>query len=324
MTLDFLWRGLVQVLAAYAVLSSLGAMILLLCWTRLARHSTFGPARLARLLFTWRLLPVAAAGVVAFVAVPLAYLSWEPRVEHEPVGPVAQLLAAFGGLLLGSALVRVTLAVRQSHAIRTRLQSSAAMPMEGLVLPAVRIESAFPIVALVGVSRPTLFVAGAVVDACTRAELRTVVAHETAHLRARDNLRRALVGGAPDLLAWCRAGARMERDWAAAVEIAADEAAVAGDLEDRLHLASALVKVARLATTPPPFPVPASALYSGDPVADRVKRLVEPPMAREEGAIPAAVRLAIAAALAAIPLALPALYAALEALLRLRIPGFEL
>jgi hypothetical protein len=53
-------------------------------------------------------------------------------------------------------------------------------------------------------------------------------------------------------------------------------------------------------------------------VAERVKRLVEPPIAGDEGSIPAAVRLAIAAALvAAAPLALPSLYAALEALLRL-------
>ena len=120
-----------------------------------------------------------------------------------------------------------------------------------------------------------LFVARTVVDACDAGELRAVVAHEQAHAGARDNLRRLLMAGAPDALAWLPVGAGMMREWAAMAELAADETAVSHS-SDRLHLASALVKVARLATTPPGA-LPASTLYRGEPIAERVHRLLEAP-----------------------------------------------
>jgi Zn-dependent protease with chaperone function len=338
MTLDFVSRGVVQMLAAYALVSTLGAIVLALAWTRLVTRTASSPLHQAARLFMCRLLPGLAAVAIAFVAVPAAYFLWEPRAADEPVGPVALALASAGAAVLAAALLRLVLAVRQTRLIAARLRLAAAgyravrpgerrhaparfdtQPLDEATVPAVPIDSAFPIVALVGVWRPTLFIAGAVLDACTARELRAVVAHEVAHARAGDNLRRALLRGAPDVLGWCGIGTRMERDWAAAAELAADEAGVAGHVEDRLHLASALVKVARLATTPPPFPVPASALYVGDPIEDRVRRLVEWPPAGPEGAstrrFPA--WLLLGAGLLATPLALPALYAALETLVAL-------
>ena len=74
--------------------------------------------------------------------------------------------------------------------------------MPGLDVPAERIDSPFPIVALVGVLRPRLFVAATVLDSCTRQELQTVIAHEMAHARTLDNLRRLLLIAVPDPLAW--------------------------------------------------------------------------------------------------------------------------
>ena len=65
-----------------------------------------------------------------------------------------------------------------------------------------------------------------------------------------------------------------------AAELAADEAA-AGGLDRGVHLAAALVKVARLATTIPSDPLPASALYRGEPITERVHRLLAPPPVSE-------------------------------------------
>ena len=50
----------------------------------------------------------------------------------------------------------------------------------------------FPVVAVVGIVRPQLFVATQVADECTGRELAAIAAHEAAHVESRDNLIRLL------------------------------------------------------------------------------------------------------------------------------------
>ena len=260
--------------------------------------------------------PAVAATALAWVGIPIAFSLWEPAGKVEPVGPAALALAVAGAALVASSFWRLTVALRETQRIHRSLVHATRASLPASPLPAFVIDSRFPIVALVGLFVSRLFVARTVVEACDAGELRAVVAHEQAHAGARDNLRRLLMAAAPDALAWLPVGAGMMREWGAMAELAADETAVS-HLPDRLNLASALVKVARLATTPPAA-LPASTLYRGEPIAERVHRLLEAP-ARPASA-PASrwsQHVAIALVIVTAPLWLRAAYAAIEELLKM-------
>jgi Zn-dependent protease with chaperone function len=272
-TAEFATRGLVQVLSAYAVTSTLATVAVAFAW-RFAASACDDPRRRADWLFALRLLPATLGAAVALSAVA-AYLAWEPRGHDEAIGPLAWGCAIVGGAMLLSGLGRAAMSIRRSRTIARRLSSASCGSLDGLAVAAWRIDTPFPIVAMVGLVKPGLFVAGRVIDSCTREELEVVLAHEMAHRAAHDNLRRLLVVSAPDPLAWTPFHTTMTDQWALAAESAADERA-AGPIEaHRLHLASALVKVARLAASP--APQLASALYGTGPIGDRVRNLVVAP-----------------------------------------------
>jgi Zn-dependent protease with chaperone function len=305
----------VQVLAAHAVVTTLVGLVVLLAWRGVASSAIPSAPAVARRLYQMRMAPTAAAAVVAWGGILTAFALWEPRAKSEQAGPLALALAAAGAALVTSSLWRLAAALRETDRIHRSLMDATRASLPASPLPAFVIESRFPIVALVGVFVSRLFVARSVVDACDEGELRAVMAHEQAHAGARDNLRRLLMSGAPDALAWLPVGARMLREWAVVAELAADETAVRHTAE-RLHLASALVKVARLATTPPGA-LPASTLYRGEPIAGRVQRLLEAPAPSAVG--PASSwprRVALAVALATAPLWLRGLHTAIEELLK--------
>ena len=110
----------------------------------------------------------------------------------------------------------------------------------------------------------------------TDAELDVALAHEHAHQRAWDNLKRFAVFCAPDFLGLSEGGRRLEQSWNAAVECLADARAVAGDATRAVNLASALVKVARLVEESPNHSesVVWSSLYQQCLLEMRVRRLV--------------------------------------------------
>jgi hypothetical protein len=140
---------------------------------------------------------------------------------------------------------------------------------------AYRVDADFPVVAVVGVWRPELFVASRVAAACSPHEIAVVAAHERAHVAALDNLIRAafVVTPLPSRLA-----ARLELAWAAAAEEAADLSARAGG--SGVTLASALLKVAHLALPPAPSRLLlTSALIGAGGIETRVRRLLAPPPA---------------------------------------------
>ena len=180
-------------------------------------------------------------------------------------------------------------------------------------VPAYAIDVPYPIVAVVGILRPALFVAERVLAECSTGEVRAMIAHETSHIRTRDNARRFLLRACPDLV-----GDRsvLTRAWKDAAEEAAD-ADAARTPAHALDLAQALIRVARLA--PSCAPALASAFYSGGSIDARVRRLVNPPA---EAAVPVVLRGwvfgAAAAVLAgALVLAAPAIHQAMEAAVRL-------
>jgi Zn-dependent protease with chaperone function len=115
--------------------------------------------------------------------------------------------------------------------------------LKGVSIPAYGLDHQFPVVAVVGIHRPCLFVATRLLDSLPPEELAAVVAHEMGHLASRDNLRRLLLLLCPDV----RALLRMNPDapWMDAAETAADSFAVRHEQRVPLDLAAALINVSR-------------------------------------------------------------------------------
>lgn len=103
-------------------------------------------------------------------------------------------------------------------------------------------------ISLAGILRPTIVVGRSVREALTREELDAALAHEVAHRQSWDNVKRFAMFASPDVLRFTRAAGDLEQGWCAEAECLADARAVDGDASRAANLASALIKVARLAT----------------------------------------------------------------------------
>lgn len=268
------WRLLVVALAAFAAANLVVSLVVARAWSRLLRDTPV--ARASRLL-TARLLPV-AAGAIAMILVTAGYLLFE-RPGDEATGRLLPGVALFGATLLGAAVIRAWRLARSTRrVVRAWMATATPIALDGANLPTYAIDTAFPVVAVVGVLRPRLLVARQVLDSCPPDELRAIVAHERSHVARRDNFRRALLATSPDALSWLPVSRRIHEAWRDASEEAADDAASRGDAETRLALAQALIRVARLAPSSGAVqPLPASALYRGENLDRRIRRLLVPP-----------------------------------------------
>jgi len=260
---------------------------------------------------TVRLLPAAAALLAALALVVPAFLIHEPVEAQERSGLAAAVLASAGVLLAGSLARRAYRAWRATRCLLDEWERSARpFALRAVPAPAFRIAHPFPVVAVVGVLRPRLFVARSVLRALTPAELQAVLEHEAAHLRARDNVKRWLMACAP-AAGWRKTALALERAWEDAAEHEADRCA-----RGSLELASALVKTARLAPAGAHLTIPVAAFHGGGDVARRVHDLVDgAPHAK-----PSSLRrilVAVAALVASAPFLWPTAYAWAEALIRL-------
>jgi hypothetical protein len=273
--MNFELRTLIVALASFAGTGLIvGAIVPWLSWRTVPSAAETRARRLARL----RLWP-AASGVVTGLAAIAAFLVFESRLPRESVSDLVIGFALIGSLLFVASawrLCRLLLATRRTA--RGWFESAEPIAFDGVDIPARSVDVSFPIVAVIGLFRPTLVVARSVLAKCTAEELRAVVAHERSHIGRRDNLRRLAMMAAPDVLSWLPVSARLFDRWNEATEEAADDEAGKAQADGRLHLASALVKVARLAEhAPAPLNVPASALYSGGSLESRVRRLLDGP-----------------------------------------------
>ena len=222
-----------------------------------------------------RLLPAAASiGFVAAVFLP-SYWKYEPREFAEGFDVTLAALAAAGFMIVATAAARGVAAVRRaSRRARTWLLLARPLTLDGSPMPAFEIDADVPIMAVVGVVRPRLLIARGVLQALSGEELSASVAHEIGHQRAWDNLKRLAMRTAPDLMTTTAAARAVERRWASASEQAADRQACHSG-RARCALASALVKVARLAPPATPIADPVCTLVEGGEIASRVQRLLE-------------------------------------------------
>lgn len=228
----------------------------------------------ARLFAQARLAPL--AGAVAFVpVVVVAFLRFEPARGDEVAGPVLLGLAGCAVLAIGEAAWAAVSSVRATARLRAAWQASATpLQVAGWQGPAWQIDEPAPVAAVVGVRRPALFLSSRVVTGCSAAELAAIAAHESAHVRAHDNLVRWAFRITPGARLASRVARGLDAQWTAAAEEVADGHArvVAGGGA----LASALVKVARLAAGGVPPAAIASAFVGGDSLEHRVRRVLAP------------------------------------------------
>jgi Zn-dependent protease with chaperone function len=270
-------------LAALVAIASYFAISTLLAtgvsaWWRTARPSALDASRLLAI----RLLPAAGGLLLTACIVAPAFLRFEPAQAGERPGPVLLALGSAGFIVLLAGAARVLRAVFLTHRLRRQwLASASSLPALDGQTPAHLIDVSYPVVAIVGISRPVLVVSRTVVGGCSADEMQLIAAHERAHLRARDNLKRLAIDGCPDVLHWTRVGRDIAAAWSAMAEDAADDAATGGDRGARMALARVLVRVARMAVNGAQgverrvAPELASALVGLNGVERRVRRLAE-------------------------------------------------
>ena len=234
---------------------------------------------------------------VAAALVP-AQLALEPRDASETLGWLWYAMAAIGAALLLRSVWRAAVIARAS---RMLIADCQPYMRGGAILHEVEV---VPGVSLAGIIKPRILIGRSVLGHLTGAELDLAIAHEVAHREAFDNLARWSMLCAPDLLARSEVGSRLEHAWHVAAESLADATATRGDETRAVHLASALVKVARLATVSGQRdPAPSwSTLNDSELLERRVERLLA---GRAHTLPPSRLRFLGAAALIALCMALP-------------------
>jgi hypothetical protein len=310
-------------LASYAALCLALSAVVAIVWRSGAIDRRQTPVRRARQVTWLRALPGAGAAFLTLTIVAPAFAIFEPPGPHEVAGPIVLALAALAAVLFG---VSIAAALRSGLATRSLVRQwlPTAAPLELDPPAGVRayaIAAPAPLVALIGVFSPTLVAARMVLDACTPAELLTIVRHERGHLQARDNLKRWLMMAAPDPLRWTPVHEAMMAAWGDAAEDAADEAAAGHDNHARLALAALLVKIAGLGALPSDLLPAMSPFVQADDLERRVRRLIASPADQPPSwpsrLIPAAALLPLIAAAATLqsPAAMKAIYEAVEAVI---------
>jgi len=265
------------VLLALVLLATFGLVSLLLSGLlALAWRAGLGRVSATSLdLLALRLLPSAGGLLIALTVVLPAFLGFEPRREQEAAGPLLIALAALAIATLAGGIWRGWRAARAARTLLDRCRPEALAGTQGM--PVHVVESSEPLVAVIGAWRPRIVATKSVRAACSGEEFGAVLAHEAAHLAARDNLKLLLLTAAPDALALTPFAAALAERWRAAAEYAADQRATRGNPERRLALASALIKVARLVQS---RTAPQRALgmpVAKDDVQGRVRALLGPP-----------------------------------------------
>jgi Zn-dependent protease with chaperone function len=231
---------------------------------------------------TLRLLPAAASTAVVMAIFLPSYWLYEPRDYTEGFQAALTTVALFASAIVIAAIARGAAAwLRASRRAAAWVSIANPIALSGTSLPAYRIDVDAPVMALVGIFSPRLFISRSVIAALNDEELAASVAHELGHRRARDNFKRLMFLGAPDFLPLALTRV-IEQQWASAAERDADRRASDGArdkaaaLGARCALASAIVKVARMMPVPLAMVEPISTLVDGGDIESRVHSLLDP------------------------------------------------
>lgn len=231
----------------------------------------------ARMLFVLNVAPFAGAFLAAALLL-VSFLLYEPYRTKESVGWLIGVFAFLGLIGVLRATVRMMTLRRATRVlISSWEQNATSVEVKGWSRSAYRLDHPFPLIAVVGVLQPRLFIAAKVLDHLDPAELAAAIAHERGHVMAADNLKRIMIDFCAAMSWWMPGVKQLRSRWADSAELAADEFAAIGDQAQPLNLASALVKLARLtpAGTRPAMPAGAFLVEAtGDILARRVSWLI--------------------------------------------------
>jgi Zn-dependent protease with chaperone function len=259
------WLGL----AWFAVVNAMACVVAWLVARRLLKWGRCLPT--APHLLAIRLGPAIVAAVFTVLVFLPVHWRFEPLDSDESFGFVVRGLALVSGALLVRAGWRAYRALRQSAALQ-----SLVMPTLGRAGDRAYVSDRHEGISLAGVFRTRVIVGSEACARLTPAELDVAIAHERAHERSRDNLKRLAMCCAPDFLGGTGIGRRLEAAWRAAAECQADALAVAGSETRAVDLASALVKVARVTSDSPTAVRPPvwSTFHEAPLLETRVRRLL--------------------------------------------------
>ena len=284
----FLLRGLAVSLSLFFLLYAVLSLAVARGWEAVTVfYQRRSQQQLADILFFARILPLAVAAFSTVLLVAPSFLLLEPRWSQERLrllplvlGSAGLILVVFGSWNAVKALRRTARVVRAWRLDAHEVDCEAEVPVfrtNPAMNAAAGIGKIAPPFAVAGIVRPAVFMSPAAAATLSGPELLSVIRHEMAHVRRRDNLKRLLF----------RACAfpfmqRIEHAWADATEAAADDAAVSSTGE-ALDLAAALVKLSRLVAAAPARvsscghsadELTMALLHTGTTVPNRVERLV--------------------------------------------------
>ena len=242
------------------------------------------PRAAARILFTMRVLPAASAALFVFGFCIPSYLWFEPAVTAERVGLLCVVLGVLAAAACSISFARSVSVLfdsrRFNRACASRHQKTR---LPGLPASLFVLESQSPVLAMSGLLRPRLVISRAVLDALSTEELDAALRHERSHHVSRDNFKRLLFLFAPDFFPFTRTLRQLELHWSRFIEWAADDDAAAGDSHRAVSLAAALVRVARLGSSPGLPVLSTSLLACNQDLSARVDRLLHPATTRQPG-----------------------------------------
>lgn len=215
-------------LAFLLVINFLVAVLASGIWAIAKPHTHSLSARVrGQIIFGLRVMPVVAALVFVCVFVVPAYVLYEPPASGEVVSRKLALIAIASSLGVSFALFMVCRTWLATRRLASNwLAGAREMETANRRVPVYQIDHDFPVVAVVGIFRPRLFVASKVIGSLTKHELAATLAHEYGHLSSRDNLKRTLLRVCGDLLLF-PIGKGLDRAWSESAESVADEYAAA-------------------------------------------------------------------------------------------------
>jgi Zn-dependent protease with chaperone function len=191
----------------------------------------------ARFLYMIRVAPLLGAILAALWFELPSFLYFEPKGLEEQVGTWPLALSALCLLFAGSVAWQVVSVCRRTSDLCRHWTGGLPAVRERQGLPVFTTNTSAPPMAVAGIREPRLLLSPALLQALEQSELDRSLAHEAAHVRHWDNLRKLGL-----LLCRFPGMSPLERRWADATEFAADESAV-GSKREALELASALVKI---------------------------------------------------------------------------------
>ena len=200
------------------------------------------PHRARRLVLT-RLAPAAAALIAAVGIFLPAHLMLEPPRGDEWLGPLTLSVGMLGIALTLRSVSRLAAtcfrSARLARDVSRNVRQGRFIAKEVPLLPGI---------ALAGIVNPRILIGSPARRVLSGGELEVALAHEFAHQQAGDNLTRVLMYCAPDFLVGTETARRLEALWVGEAECLADAGAVDDSPKRAARLASALVKIGRLAS----------------------------------------------------------------------------